>query len=233
MTVAFDGYTATPAVVSKLSRSAPGKSAKGHVQVTRFLPGVFRGEAEALIQGFSDEQDVSLADTDTWSRSFTLDRTTPRAEFHLKMTKKIANLFTDCAVNILDADGKAVHAAGFDGQVVDMGVSLPQGQEKATYSLQVVGAFAMPGDMAAWGFSCRERDFLATPVGGKVSGPMDPLRLYAGVPANLDLSFAGDWPEAPGDRKIFGVVRFKDPDAKPHAASGPGPVVLEVPILLD
>ncbi len=233
LTVAFDGYEVSPACVTSLSRSAAGKPAGGKLQVTRMLPGVFRGQASAEIQGFESHEDVSVEEADTWSRSFTLDRTTPRAEFHLEMTKRTANLFTDCAVNILDADGKAVRASGFDGLTADTGISLPAGQDKATFTLQVVGAFAIPADMADWGFSCRERDFLASGVSGKVKGPTGTLQLFAGVPTELKLNFKDSWPAPPAGSKVFGVVRLRDRDAGVRAPGGSGPVVLEVPILLD
>ncbi len=233
LTVAFDGYDTAPTTVTDISRKETGKPAQGQVTVTRFLPGVFRGQATALIQGFSSEQDVSIQDADTWDHSFTLDTTTPRAEFHLEMTEKVANLFTDCAVNILDANGKAVRATGFDGLVADLDIALPEGQDQATFKFQVVGAFAIPVDMADWGFTYRERDFLASAVLGEVSGPGRTLQLYAGVPTELKLSFDSSWPAAPDNRQVFGVVRFQDREASPHDSSGPGPVVLDVPILLD
>ncbi len=233
LTVAFDGYEVSPACVTSLSRPAAGKAAGGKLQVTRMLPGVFRGEASAVIQGFESQEDVSVKDADTWSRSFTLDRTTPRAKFHLEMSKRTANLFTDCAVNILDADGKAVRASGFDGLTADTGISLHAGQDKATFTLQVVGAFAIPADMADWGFTCRQRDFLASGIQGVVKGPAGPLRLYSGVPTDLKLNFKDSWPAPPAGSKVFGVVRFRDKDAGPHAPGASGPVVLEVPILLD
>ncbi len=233
LTVAFDGYQVSPERVTALPKPAAGKPAGGKLQVTRMLPGVFRGEAAALIQGFEHDEDVAVKDADTWSRSFTLDGTTPRAEFHLEMTKQVANLFTDCAVNILDAQGKAVRATGFDGLVADTGISLPAGSDKATFTLQVVGAFAIPADMADWGFTCRQRDFLAAPVQGRVMGPAGTLRLYAGVPTDLKLNFTDGWPAPPAGTKVFGVVRFNDKNAGARAAGAQGPVVLEVPILLD
>ena len=82
---------------------------------------------------------------------------TPRADFHLVMCEKVGNLFTDCAVNILDSSGKAVRSTGFDGLEVDLGVSLPEGSDTAAFTLQVVGAFAIAEDMADWGFEVEER----------------------------------------------------------------------------
>ena len=70
------------------------------------------GEVSATVDGWLKEHTVELKKTDEWRLPFTLDATTPRASFRLEMEQAVANLHTDCAVNILDAGGQAVRQTG-------------------------------------------------------------------------------------------------------------------------
>ncbi len=235
LTVSCDGYAVEPATITALPRGDAGEDARGELTVTRAFPGVFRGQASAAVEGWQKEHTVELSETDEWTLPFTLDRTTPRASFHLVMDAAVANLHTDCAVNILDSSGKAVRMGAFDGTEAHTGISLPEGQDEARYTLQVVGAFALAPDMKDWGFEVQERYHFARPVRGEVDGPgRGALRLYCGVPAELGLSFADSWPAAPAGMGLFGAVEFDDQaldDRRPGDREGR--LVLEVPIALE
>jgi subtilisin family serine protease len=235
LSVSFDGYTFTPATVTGLEREKNGEDATSSVMVTRSFAGVFKGGASVVIEGFAGTEEVKVAEADEYTREFTLDSTTPRAVFHLVLSEKVRNLFTDCAVNILDSTGKAVHVNSFDGLEADIRVSLPSGAETATFTLQVVGAFALAADMEEWGFDLEEKFYFAHPVQGQAKrAGGGPLRLYCGVPTEVELSFAEEWPAAPADLKTFGAVSFNDTrtdDRRPGDEGGR--LVLEVPILLD
>ena len=235
LTVSCDGYDVSPAVIDDLGRRGAGKDASADLTVTRAFPGVFRGDARAEVGGWLKKQTVELEKTDEWSMSFTLDGTTPRADFHLVMDEAVANLHTDCAVNILDASGHAVRQTGFNGTEVHIGVSLPDGQDSARYTLQVVGAFAIAADMKDWDFEVEERYGFARPVRGDVSSSQrGPLRLYCGVPAELSVSFDGSWPAAPDGMGYFGAVTFEDTDLDDRRPGDRGGrTVLEVPIEIE
>lgn len=232
LTVSFDGYRVEPAELTGPSRPEPGKDATVDFTVTRSFPGVFRGDIAAELEGFRREREIEIKDTDEWTMEFDLDSTTPRAVFHMAMEKEIGNLFTDCAVNILDDTGKAVRISGFDGPDMEVGISLPSDKDSASYTLQVVGAFAIAEDMADWGFHLVERYHLARPLGGAVSraGGGD-AKLYCGVPTELEASFDGELPQAPEGMGTFGTIRFEEvrtADRRPGDKDGR--LVLEVPI---
>jgi len=235
LSVSFDGYTFTPAAVTSIEREKNGEDATASVMVTRSFAGVFKGGASVVIDGFAGTEEVKVAETDEYTREFILDSTTPRAVFHLVLSEKVGNLFTDCAVNILDSNGEAIHVNGFDGLEADIGVSLPSGAETATFTLQVVGAFALAADMEEWGFDLEEKFYFAHPVQGQAKrAGGGPLRLYCGVPTEVELSFAEEWPAPPTDLKTFGAISFNDTrtdDRRPGDEGGR--LVLEVPILLD
>jgi hypothetical protein len=195
---------------------------------------VFRGDVAATIDGFRRAWDVEVKDTDTWTYDFTLDETTPRATFHLVMDKTTGNLFTDCAVNILDGDGVAVAQTGFNGLDVDIATRLPEGKSSASYTLQVVGAFALAPDMKDWGFKVEEQALFGRPVQGeaKRKGGGE-LKLYSGLPTDVAISFDGQWPTAPGGMGYAGKVQFLDHDLADKAPGDEqGRVVLEVPITI-
>ena len=176
-----------------------------------------------------------MKDADVWTHAFTLDATTPRAAFRLELDEATANLFTDCAVNVLDDTGRALVQGSFDGRVAEVEARLPDGAAEAAFTLQVVGAFALAEDMADWGFALEERYLLATPARGEVArAGGGPLRLYCGVPAELEIVFSAAWPVAPEGLGHGGSVRFLDQavtDRLPGDRAGR--LVLEVPIELE
>ncbi len=164
-----------------------------------------------------------------------MDATTPRAAFRFEMDKATGNLFTDCAVNILDGSGHAVRTTGFDGLIAETGFSLPSGMDSATYTLQVVGAFAIAEDMAEWGFNLEEKYHFAHALAGKTKrAGGGRLNFYCGVPTDMKISFAEEWPAPPAGLSAFGKVQFKDrrTDDRRPGDSG-GRLVLEVPIEVE
>ncbi len=238
LAVSFDGYEASPAVITTLPRGAPGKPAETELTVTRAFDGVFKGAIEARLAGFRRERPITIEEEDVWTHSFTLDRATPSVEFRLRMDKATANLLTDCAVNVVDDTGKRVRSGAFDGVEAEMAFALPAGLDKAGYKLEVVAGFALRQDMETWGFTLDERYLLAAPVAGAVEraagkGGPAATHLHAGVPVRLKVSFADVWPVAPDGLAPFGHVRFRDQNTSDKAPGDrEGRVVLEVPIRL-
>ncbi len=232
LTVSFDGYDVCPSTVEGFATGGTGQQASAEVTVTRSFAGTFKGQATAALQGFAGSRTVEIEDTDEWSLDFTLDSTTPRAAFHLVMEEAVGNLFTDCAVNILDENGEAVEATGFNGTEVDLGVALPAGQDQARFTLQVVGAFALAEEMAAWGFDLEEKYYFAQPLTGQVKrAGGGRLTLPCGVPTHLSISFGDTWPAAPGELQVFGALSLRDTDtADRRPGEKGGRLVLEVPL---
>jgi hypothetical protein len=235
LTVTCDGYSCDPDAITALPRKGTGKDAKATVTVTRAFRGTFRGEASAAVVGFRKQREVTIEDSDEWSHTFKLDSTTPRAAFHLEMDEATGNLFTDCAVNILDASGQVVRGTGFSGLEVNTGISLPEGQNEASYSLQVVGGFALAKDSEEWGFDLEEKYYLAHPVSGDVSrAGGGRLNLPCGVPTEVKVAFADEWPAPPEGLTPFGRIHFRDHDTVDKAPGDTeGRLVLEVPIRLE
>lgn len=231
LSVSFDGYAAEASGLQALVRDDVGAEAQGELTVTRVFPGAFQGEVSARMEGYARRETVEISDTDVWSHEFTLDRTTPRAVFALVMTKDVGNLFTDCAINVLDSEGRAVLNTSFDGLNGDVEYALPGGQDQGSYTLQVVGAFALAADMSKWGFDLVERYYLATASEATViRRGGGALKLYAGIPTTLQVSFADAWPSVPSGLQTFGAVRLRDArlaDRRP--GDDRARLVLEVP----
>jgi len=235
LNVSFDGYEIEPATITQLKRHGAGKAASGSLTVTRAFDGMFRGNTSARIDGFIKTRDVEIEETDEWSYGFKLDRTTPRAEFKLAMDEAIGNLFTDCAVLILDDSGHSVRSSGLDGLDLTMRIRLPESVDSASYTLKVVGGFALKEDMADWGFELEEKYFLANPISGsarRVGG--GDLNLYCGVQTEIKIKFTDVWPDPPEGLAPFGAVRFLDTNTTDKLPGDDnGRLVLEVPIQVD
>ncbi len=234
LTASFDGYACGPDTLRALARPAAGSPAVVDLAVTRAFPGVLRGRGEAAIDGYRRARNVTVTDADTWTLPFKLDRVTPEAEFTLTMDKKTANLFTDCAVNIVDASGKRIVSGGIVGREARISWRLPEGTDSAEGTLEVVGGFALERDETKWGFDLEERYLLASPTAGAVTlNDEADLSLYSGVPAKLAVTFTEPWPAAPEGLQPFGAVRLLDHNL---ADKAPGDradrLVLEVPIRL-
>ena len=235
LSVAFDGYVCDPAVITELPRGEAGDPATASFNVTRIFPGVFRGGASAVVEGFRVAADQTIEETDVWSKTFTLDRITPRAEFNFEMDEDTANFFTDCAVNIVDSDGIDVTGTGFSGLLCTVSAELPAGADQATFTLKVTGGFALKEDMQEWGFDLEELYYLASPVSGDVSrSGGGGLLLYSGVATAVDVEFSGSWPEPPEGMAPFGEIVFTDsrPDDR-LPGDKTGRRALAVPIRMD
>jgi subtilisin family serine protease len=233
LTVSFDGYDAPEEIViAPVSDTADSHDA--NFTVIREFPGVFKGSAKAAVLGFRKEQEVTVEESDTWSHTFTLDGTTPSASFDFKMSQETANLFTDCCLNILDSSGVQVRKGSFDGETGHTGISLPSGSESATYTVKVVGGFALAEKQAEWGFDVVEMYNFASPVTGSVKrAGGGSLKLYCGVPCDIDVSFDGTWAETPEGMHPYGAVRFMDSnlDDEMPADKG-GRLVMEIPVFV-
>lgn len=235
LTVSFDAYACEPAQITALPRAAVGEPAATSLTVTRAFPGVFRGEARATVDGFRRERKVNVKETDVWELDFKLTRETPRARFRLDLDEETANLFTDCAVNIVDEAGKRVLAEGFVGTEADVTWRLPDGAAEGSYKLEIVGGFALARSQQEWDFHLVEEYYLAAPIAGTVKrGEAADLALYCGAPTELSVEFAGAWPAAPDGLQAFGAVLLRDANAADKApGDAAGRPALEVPIRLE
>lgn len=232
LTVSFDGYEIDGADLEIVNRSANGEPAVGEITVTRTFPGVFEGTVVAKMSGFTKSIAVTVEDADTWTHSFTLDRANPTVRFHLEMSKEVGNLFTDCVLKIMDESGVAVVSTGFNGLEGDISYTLPDNTESGTFSVMVVGAFAIAADSAEWGFEVDEKYEFAAPIQGSVeTASGGQLKLYAGISATLEVSFADSWPAAPEGMHTYGTLIFRDTQTEDRRPGDDGGrVVLRVPL---
>ena len=167
--------------------------------------------------GYRRERAVTVRGTSVWSHEFKMNAELARAEFHLEMSPEVYDRLTDCAVRILDADGKALVNTGFGQRFLDFGFTnpSPDGAAPVTYTLQVWAGFTFADSDSSWGFQLRE---------SYVRNERDPIRvvqekhevfdLWPDAPVDLTLELARPPREAPDGMVNYGEVRFTDEKEK-------------------
>ncbi|PIE18272.1 MAG: hypothetical protein CSA66_04880 [Proteobacteria bacterium] len=175
---------------------ADGGTAKASVTVTNRFDEAFVGRAQARHIGRSRSRTLHLSGT-RHEEPIVVGAETGQVELSLAMDRDTYDLFTDVAVNVLDASGAAVAQGGFSGRYERLSFSGPPGR----YRLEIVGATAHDPDEDAplsWQVELREVLHAAAPVPMSASGPDgSALTLLPQVPTTLTLKAQGPLAELP------------------------------------
>ncbi len=197
-----------------VTMAAQGGVPEGHVTVTSALPETFKGRASGKIVGSVTEEKVSL-DTATWSKTFHVAPGESSVHFRLEMSQQDWNLFTDVAVQILDAGGKAIASNGMEHRFVSIGMTPPNGgNTKDIYTLKVMGATADPDDSSpSWTLEVKEVHKYSNPLAIEI-GKKGAVTLYPDHPDTLSFKVKGVPPALSGGASWLGNISFKS-DRRP------------------
>lgn len=135
-----------PAVRS-FSRDA-GRPPRASIAVTNRMTTPFTGSARGVIRGYETVLKKKVTG-DSLTEGFHLSREVEKVEFEITLSPEDYARFTDIAVNVLDAKGKALVRSGFSSRVVRLVFPNPA-REKAEghYRLEIRGGRALAGGPA-------------------------------------------------------------------------------------
>ena len=190
--VTFVGLEVPPALAYSVEEGA-GLATSATV-VNRF-DAPYRGRFEAALRGHLRHREIDIVGPEE-RLSFGLGPMAGGARLTLRVTAEDYNLFTDIAVNVLDADGKVVTRTGFGSREVVVDFDGPPGD----YTLEIIGAVAAAADAedVGWSVELEELHRHESAIPLTVEGPdSEHVVFYPGVPVDLELHSAAPPPEPP------------------------------------
>jgi subtilisin family serine protease len=218
--VRFDGIHVEPAVISDLS-SGPGSMPSGSVTLVNLFDRPTTVTASGRVEGYRQAVTKKLTPDDdlaTISLAFNPDITSVR--IRIEVSDEDYDKFTDAAVDVYDASGKAIAQGGLTEPKLTMTVANPDpAGDSVSCELKIRPAFTEPNVEDSAEFDI-EIDYLyADPIAIDVErGGNSQLTLYPGVPAVLSYTLQRRPPEAPKDTSTIGHIRAIERGAKKPVA---------------
>ncbi len=190
-------------------KTAQGKTPTAEVEVVPALDTVFRGTGSGRIVGTLTDR-TSKVNGPSWERAFTLAPGEASAEFRLSLSPEDYGKFTDIAVQILDADGKAVASDGFSYRFAEISLTKPA-KPGVKYTLKVKAAAAEPGEEPSWSLRVEELHRFAEPVALSVTqGKEKNLAFYPDHRTVLTLEAASVPPALPDGACYLAEFNVRD-----------------------
>jgi len=153
----------------------------------------FRGRVEAVIDAAERVREIKATSFEV-REPITVAAGTDRVTLRLTLDKATYNRFTDVAVDLLDASGRAIAQGGFGTRFCTLEAAVSSGR----YTLRVTGAAARKSDDAPWSFELREVHRRGLPLTLDASGPSgSQVILYPSVPTDITLEAPRPFEELP------------------------------------
>jgi hypothetical protein len=203
--VAIAGLRSDPAAVTAMKFKKPGVDPSFDLEVTPVFDQPFRGHAHGEIDRWYRDREVEVEGT-TWDYDFNVDDAIRLVEFTITTDPELYGQFTDCAVNIVDADGEFVVQSGLGQRSDTLRLRTPA---PGNYTLRVVGGFTHEEQAESWSFQLEESFVLAQKV--QLQGEAhdsSSLRLVPDVASTVSFTADGTPLVAPADFVNAGEVRF-------------------------
>ena len=195
-------------------RLSQGQAPKAEVEVLSGMGSVLRGSASGEIVGTVSDKTQRLSSSD-WERTFSVAPGESGVTFRLSISPEDFGKFTDIAVQIKDADGKALASDGLSYRKTSVDFTPPASAKAgARYTLSVAGATADPDDDGpSWSLRVVEIHRFADPVALAVKqGKARGVTLYPDHAARLSLEAASVPPALPDGAAWMAEVTFKSGD---------------------
>jgi len=189
-----------------------GRSPSATITVATSWVHALRGEGKGLVTGNVTEKDQKLKKAE-WSRTFSIAPGEAGVTFDLSLSPEDFNKFTDIAVQIVDADGKALVSEGMSYRKGTFELDAPKdAKADAKYTLRVSAATADPDDDSPdWTLHVREIHRYAEPVPVAVKEGKDArLVLYPDHPQDLTLQLKSVPPALPEGAAWLAKITLKD-----------------------
>ncbi len=217
--VRFDGIHAETPVIDDLSSPA-GKKPSGKIALTNLFDRTRTVETGGLLEGYRQAEEKKLTpDEDTAEITLKLTREIRGVRVQVEVSDEDYAKFTDCALNIYDAKGKAIAQSGLSEPVGTISGDNPDASaETVDCKLEIRPAFTHPNIEDEAAFDVRV-DYLyaeAIPI-AVTQGESSTVTLYPGVLTKLAYELKRRPPEAPKGARRVGYIRASDRGTKEPA----------------
>ncbi len=218
--VRFDGIQVETPVLDDLSSPA-GKKPSGKIAITNVFDRPRTVETDGLLEGYRKTEEKKLSpDEDTAEIALKLTREIRGVRVRVEVSDEDYAKFTDCALNIYDAKGKAIAQSGLSAPIGTISADNPEpSAETVDCKLEIRPAFTHPNIEDEAAFDVRV-DYLyadAIPI-AVTQGESTTVTLYPGVLTKLSYELKRRPPEAPKGTRRIGYVRAMERATKEPAA---------------
>ncbi len=214
--VRFDGVTLDPKEITELSGKA-GSKPSGSINILNVFDRPTTVNMSGQIEGYRKTIRKTLKpDDDTATIPLDFTSAIGSVRIRLEVGDKTYAKFTDCAVSVFDASGKAVAKDGLNEPVLTLTVGNPSPDAESTSGkLEIRPAFMHHDldDSAEFDITI---DYLyAEPINIAVKrGDASSVTLYPGIPLELSLAAEAVLPASPEGTRPIGYIRATERAAR-------------------
>ncbi len=207
--VRFDSVHVEPKTIDELD-SDPGSAPSGSLKLVNLFEKPTTVTTNGRIEGYRKTVTKTLTPDDdvaSISLAFTSDIESVRVRIEVS-TKDYAK-FTDCAVNVFNASGKAIAQSGLDQTTLTITAKNPEPDaDSASAKLEIQPAFTEPNVEDSAEFNIKIDYLYAEPIGIEVERDgKSRITLYPGIPAELSFSLERTPPKTPDGMATIGYIR--------------------------
>ena len=205
----FDGVHAEPAAIADLD-SEPGDRPSGDIVLTNVFDRPVIVATSGVLEGYRQRVTKELTPEDSKaSISLELTPDVRAVRIRIETSDKDFAKFTDCAINVYDAAGKAIAQDGLGEPVATVTATNPDPDaESVTCKLEIEPAFTHPHADTSAEFDILIDYLYAESIDIEVTqGESSTVRLYPGIPTKFEYELAARPDDPPDDTFRFGVIR--------------------------
>lgn len=207
--VRFDGIHAKDRIITKID-STPGNGPSGKVIVTNVFDRPTTVTTSGLLEGYQKKVTKKLTpDDDISNVSMKLTSAIRAVRVHVEVSDEDYAKFTDCAINIYNAEGKALAQGGLSEPTATLTAANPRpGAETTTCKLEIRPAFTHGNIEDEAVFKVKIDYLYAKPITIDVNrGSNSTVTLYPGIPTEFSYKFKSSPSPAPKGASRIGTLR--------------------------
>jgi hypothetical protein len=207
VSISFSSFNIEPVTISDFAYEV-GKEPRGDLQVTNQFAIPFYGFGRGNLLGYQRSQSKRIVDRDVFTYDFTVEPDVKMVEFDIDIEDESFIKFTDVAVTIFDARGKAVVRDAMDQDRTRIYLDRISGE---AFTLEIAVAFAYSKIDAAWRFTMTERYFTNETIGIKIYQGYDRVfKFYPYITKKLEFTMDKSPRIPPEGFSNFGTIEFID-----------------------
>lgn len=207
LSVSFSSFKIDPVIISDFTYEA-GKEPRGDLQVTNQFTIPFYGFGRGSVLGYQRTLSRRIVDRDVFTYDFTVAPDVKMVEFDIDFDDESFVKFTDVAVTIYDARGKAVTRDALDQDRARIYLDRISGE---AFTLEIAVAFSYSRMDAVWRFNMVEKYFTNETIGMKIYQGYDRVfKFYPFIAKKLEFTMDKSPRIPPEGFSNFGTIEFID-----------------------